>query len=240
MFNSKVIVVAGVIGFLLSFVTGLFSGVGFGFVLLRAIIFAISLGVLAAIIMFVFDKFLDMDSVEPSTYPTEVNVGSMVDVTVGEDELPEEDSAPGFYVDAKLASNGSSSSSNKGSTSESSANEGSNVVSGADFTSEKTEGLSANNSVVDNKPISEKTESSVQSGGFVKSDVQTMTSGANYRNFNENSSEDELDELPEFSSGKSDSSNFGSPFQKDSPLVDKGMQDAELMAQAIRTVLNKN
>jgi hypothetical protein len=43
-----------------------------------------------------------MVDIESNPMPTEVNVGSMVDVTVGEYELPEEDSAPGFYVDAKL------------------------------------------------------------------------------------------------------------------------------------------
>ena len=104
MFNSKVIVAAAVVGFLLSFFTGIFSGVGFGFVVLRAIIFAAILALLAVGVSYIFEKFLDMETGDSSQYTPEVNVGSMVDVTVGDDELPEEDSAPGFYVDATLNS----------------------------------------------------------------------------------------------------------------------------------------
>ena len=60
MFNSKVIVAAAVVGFLLSFFTGIFSGVGFGFVVLRAIIFAAILALLAVGVSYIFEKFLDI------------------------------------------------------------------------------------------------------------------------------------------------------------------------------------
>ena len=62
MFNSKVIVAAAVVGFLLSFFTGIFSGVGFGFVVLRAIIFAAILALVAVGVFYIFEKFLDMET----------------------------------------------------------------------------------------------------------------------------------------------------------------------------------
>ncbi len=239
MFNYKVIVASSIIGFLLSFITGLFSGVGFGFVLLRAIIFAIALGSLAAVIMFVFDKFLDMDSVETNSYTTETNVGNMVDINIGEDELVEEDSAPGFYVDAKLTPNGSASSSNANSGSTATQNVSSDVVANDSASSKPIENVSVKNENVASKNVAENVQSSGTTNGFVRTDVQSMTSSANYSNYNENNSDDELDELPEFSSGNNSSSS-GSSLYKDSPLMDKGVQDAELMAQAIRTILNKD
>ena len=77
MFNSKVIVAAAVVGFLLSFFTGIFSGVGFGFVVLRAIIFAAILALLAVGVSYIFEKFLDMETGDSSQYTPEENVGSM-------------------------------------------------------------------------------------------------------------------------------------------------------------------
>jgi hypothetical protein len=93
MFSSKIIVAAACVGFFLSFFTGLFSGIGFGLVLLRAVIFAALLAALFLGIKFVFERFLDMGEFENSPVPSEVNVGTMVDVTVGDDELTEEEQA---------------------------------------------------------------------------------------------------------------------------------------------------
>lgn len=230
MFNFKVIVAAAVVGFLLSFFTGLFSGVGFGFVLFRAIIFAVVLAALASGIMFVFERFLDMGTVETNSYSAEPNVGAMVDITVGEDDLTDEDSAPGFYVDAKLTPSGSesnSSVSNGGSTSLPEINLSNSLVKNSTLESQNLSGKSS--------------VGSTDASSFVKSDIQTMTSSAGYTGYNAESSEDELDDLPDFGSvSKSSTQLEDASFKDNSPMMDKGVQDAEAMAQAIRTMLNKD
>lgn len=240
MFNYKMIVAAAVVGFLLSFVTGLFSGVGFGLVLLRAIIFAIVLGLLASGIMFIFERFLDMDTLETSSLPKEVDIGGMVDISVGDDELTEEDSAPGFYVDAKVTNGSEGNSTDSVVNTVSSQLTNSNVSSENKVFSENTGNSQVDSATDTEKPVTENTQHSVQTNGFVKSDIQTMTSPISYGNYAENSSEDELDELPEFNSDNKGNSKTEGLFHKDSPIMENGVQDAEVMAQAIRTILNKD
>lgn len=223
MFNSKMIVAAACVGFFLSFFTGLFSGIGFGLILLRAIIFAALLAVLFLGIKFVFERFLDMGDVETSPVSSEVNVGSMVDVTVGEDELTEEDSAPGFYVDAKVTQKPT---------------ESADVSVSAE--QEKERPVSSSTS----SDLSQKQEDdelpTIQAGGFVKSDIQTMTSPSVSSNVDE-TSDDQLDSLPEFNNDKKGSTAFeSSSFHGSSSMMDTGAQDAEAMAKAIRTILSKD
>ena len=222
MFNSKIVVAAACVGFLLSFFTGLFSGIGFGLVLLRAIIFAVLLAALFLGIKFVFERFLDMGEFESNPIPSEVNVGSMVDVTVGDDELTEEDSAPGFYVDAKVAPV---------------SNESSTVKVSAELEKEVPISSSSSN-------ISQNQEGdafpTIQTGGFVKSDIQTMTSSSISNNVDE-TSDDQLDSLPEFNNEKKGSTDFeSSSIHGSSSMMDTGMQDAENIAKAIRTILSKD
>ncbi len=235
MFNSKVIVAAAVVGFLLSFFTGLFSGVGFAFVLLRAIIFAVVLALLASGIMIVFERFLDIGSAETTSYPTEVNVGSMVDVTVGVDDLPEEDSAPGFYVDTNLTSKSSK---------ENVAVSDSSTVSAIatnSVSSSTNETLVSGVEDVNKQKVNESksSHSPVEESGFVKSDIQSMTSSSNY-NYDKGSSDDELDDLPNFNSVVKDVTTENSSYKDSSSTIDMGVQDAEVMAQAIRTILSKD
>jgi hypothetical protein len=223
MFNFKMVVAAACVGFLLSFFTGLFSGIGFGLVLLRAIIFAILLAGLFLAIKFVFERFLDMGEFENSPVPSEVNVGTMVDVTVGDDELTEEDSAPGFYVDAKVAPKSTEPEEVKVSVEPKSEDSTSSSVSSIE--PQKQEG--------DELP-------NVQSGSFVRSDIQTMTSSSMSSDIDE-TSDDQLDSLPEFNDEKKGSTDFeNSSFHGSSSMIDTGAQDAEAMAKAIRTILSKD
>lgn len=222
MFNSKIVVAAACVGFLLSFFTGLFSGIGFGLVLLRAIIFAVLLAALFLGIKFVFERFLDMGEFENNSVPSDVNVGSMVDVTVGDDDLTEEDSAPGFYVDAKVTPSSS---------------ESSNVnVSSVPENEVPVSSSSSNESQNQEGDVFP----TIQTGGFVKSDIQTMTSSSISSNVDE-TSDDQLDSLPEFNNDKKGSTDFeSSSFHGSSSMMDTGAQDAEAMAKAIRTILSKD
>ena len=174
MFSSKIIVAAACVGFFLSFFTGLFSGIGFGLVLLRAVIFAALLAALFLGIKFVFERFLDMGEFENSPVPSEVNVGTMVDVTVGDDELTEEDSAPGFYVDAKVSPKSTEPEEVKVSVEPKSEDSTSSSVSSIE--PQKQEG--------DELP-------NVQSGSFVRSDIQTMTSSSMSSDIDETSDLDD-------------------------------------------------
>ena len=220
MFNSKMVVAAACVGFLLSFFTGLFSGIGFGLVLLRAIIFAVLLAGLFIVIKIVFERFLDLGEFENNSTPNNVGVGTMVDVTVGDDELTEEDSAPGFYVDAKLSPK---------------------------TTEEKISKENENNIIVPTESLESTTQNkvedeipSVQNNGFVKSDIQSMTSTRNISDVDETSDED-LDDLPEFNSGTKNTSSFGdSSLKGGTSFMDTGTQDAENIAKAIRTILSKD
>ena len=222
MFDSKIVVAAACVGFLLSFFTGLFSGIGFGLVLLRAIIFAVLLAALFLGIKFVFERFLDMGEFESNPIPSEVNVGSMVDVTVGDDELTEEDSAPGFYVDAKVAPSSDDSSTVKVSTEP-----------------EREVPISTSSSNISQNQEGDAFPT-IQTGGFVKSDIQTMTSSSISNNVDE-TSDDQLDSLPEFNNEKKGSTDFeSSSIHGSSSMMDTGMQDAENIAKAIRTILSKD
>lgn len=222
MFNSKIVVTAAIVGFLLSFFTGLFSGIGFGLVLLRAIIFAVLLAALFLGIKFVFERFLYMGEFENNSVPSDVNVGSMVDVTVGDDELTEEDSAPGFYVDAKVTP---------------SSNESSNVKVLSESESEVPVSSSTSNASQNQEG---EVFPTVQNGGFVKSDIQTMTSSSVSNSVDE-TSDDQLDSLPEFNNEKKGSTDFeSSSLHGSSSMMDTGMQDAENIAKAIRTILSKD
>ena len=222
MFNSKIVVAAACVGFLLSFFTGLFSGIGFGLVLLRAVIFAALLAALFLGIKFVFERFLDMGEFENNSVPSDVNVGSMVDVTVGDDDLTEEDSAPGFYVDAKVTPSSS---------------EPSNVnVSSVPENEIPVSSSSSNESQNQEGDVLP----TIQTGGFVKSDIQTMTSSSISSNVDE-TSDDQLDSLPEFNNDKKGSTDFeSSSYHGSSSMMDTGAQDAEAMAKAIRTILSKD
>lgn len=243
MFNSKVIVAAAVVGFLLSFFTGIFSGVGFGFVVLRAIIFASILALLAVGVFYIFEKFLDMETGDSSQYTPEVNVGSMVDVTVGDDELPEEDSAPGFYVDANLNSQESKQQSNVTPSvqSESVIQNSESSLNSVD-SAEKVKNDTMQKSIVEEKTnISSTAKPQPQSSGFVKSDVQSITSSTNYSDYTGDESDEDLDNLPDFGSVVKEVTKVdNSSFRDDSPMKEMGTQDAEAMAQAIRTILNKD
>ncbi|MCR5290083.1 MAG: hypothetical protein K6E51_08850 [Treponema sp.] len=103
--NPKRIIGAAIVGFVLSFFTGLFSGAIIGIVLLRAFIFACVFGALAFAILFLCEKFLDVGVSEPvaaSEAPSgEVHIrrpGGTIDISIGEDELPREENEPMFYV----------------------------------------------------------------------------------------------------------------------------------------------
>ena len=105
--NIKAVIVAAAAGFVLSFLTGLLSGAVILIVLLRAVIFAVVFGGLCAGIQLLADKFLGMSSAgELSTGISDVVkpvqtapvAGSVVNLTISDEDLPKEDNGPQFFV----------------------------------------------------------------------------------------------------------------------------------------------
>lgn len=89
MFGPKIPVVAAAVGFVLSFLIGLFSGAAFPVFLLRAVIMALFFAAVAAGVHLLIQRFLPelLDSTgETAGDQGEKTTGSVVDLTVGEQE----------------------------------------------------------------------------------------------------------------------------------------------------------
>lgn len=266
MFKPKPIAIAASIGFVLSFVVGLCSKVSFGFVLLRAFLFAILSGGICYLAMFVIQKFLkssDSASEAPAVESSETDS----ETTAAEDTLPDEDSAPEFYVsqsDVKKHTRGTKSVENISVRSESVGSETETSQSRAELKNaevRKEELPKSNNAF---KPISlgsEKTEKLAADDSAISASSQDV---ADVKNSSASDSateevpkktsslDEELDELPDFGSVVSDvldsdgdesseetSSSYSS---SSSSYSDSGAvtQDTETIAQAIKTMLSRD
>jgi len=85
MLEPKVPAIGASIGFVLSFLTGLFSGATFAVLLIRALCMAVLFGVLAAIARIVIIRFIPELLEEQTTNPgTDEQIGNVVDITVGD------------------------------------------------------------------------------------------------------------------------------------------------------------
>ena len=109
MFKVKNIVAGAVIGFVLSFLISIVSTHKSGTSFIRGIIFALVFAVISFAIDFVNGKFLEVetslsDSVDEGTKKTGQRTGSVVNITIDDENLTEEDKAPSFDV----SSNGNS------------------------------------------------------------------------------------------------------------------------------------
>ncbi len=98
MINLKFIGILAVFGFLLSFVLGLLGDVSFGFVILRAVISALVSGGTAALVSFVFRKFLSENAAETQTVRSSATTGNLVDIRIDEEPLPDTENSPDFFV----------------------------------------------------------------------------------------------------------------------------------------------
>ena len=104
MINLKFIGILAVFGFLLSFVLGLLGDVSFGFVILRAVISALVSGGTAALVSFVFRKFLSENAAETQTVKPSAMTGNVVDIRIEEEPLPDTENSPDFYVSQAYSS----------------------------------------------------------------------------------------------------------------------------------------
>ncbi len=108
MTKPNYIIIPVCVGFVLSFVIGLLSSVSFGVVLFRALLFAILFGVLGFGIGIVFRRFLlessDLDG--GNDVSGGARQGSVVDLSIGDEPLEEDENGPDFYVRKDISSSG--------------------------------------------------------------------------------------------------------------------------------------
>lgn len=101
MINPKYISISAGLGFIVSFLIGIFSGIAFGHVVLRALICALLFGAMAVGILFLNQKFLS-DGQTDADFDTSAEkasrVGGVIDITIDDDRLPEEEQGPRFNV----------------------------------------------------------------------------------------------------------------------------------------------
>lgn len=105
MLNPKNICICACIGFFLSFLIGLFSGVRFSYVLLRAFLFALLFAVLYVAVFFLYQKFLSTETSnsfgEPESTVTRKSPaqnGSVINIVVDDSNLPDDGMSPKFNV----------------------------------------------------------------------------------------------------------------------------------------------
>lgn len=105
--SAKYIGLFAVCGFILSFVSGLFSHSSILSVLLKALIFAVIFGLLGLGIYFIYSKFLSNGSAgdfqgeysaDSSSVPSASAVGQNVDITIQDEELAPSESENHFVV----------------------------------------------------------------------------------------------------------------------------------------------
>ena len=104
MINPKYIGIAACVGFVFSFFVGIFSGIGFGHIMLRALISALLFALLGAGALFLFRQFLSDTSdsgfdAPVSSRGTATGSGGLVNITIDDDSLADDAQELKFTVD---------------------------------------------------------------------------------------------------------------------------------------------
>lgn len=103
MHNTKQIIVFAIVGFILSLVCGFFSNSNFLHILLIAVGWALGFAVLGFLISFVFKKFLTVEDFGETVSPSNnvlksTSVGNNVDIVIEDKELDRTDSSNRYSV----------------------------------------------------------------------------------------------------------------------------------------------
>lgn len=221
MINPKFVTVAGISGFVLSLIVGMFAGNSFGIVFLRALLSAVGFTLMAVLGSFVYGRFLKTATTTESV--EEENTGKVSDLD--DDEPLTEDNGPGFYMDipGKRAFTSEVSKSVEGANSPGSETEDDDV---------KVNVVTTNETVTQSSPELKSTET-------VEKETVSSTS------FGQDS--EILDELPEISAytvKENDEDATETPMVADVSFVPSslndltGGHDANIYAQAIHTVMD--
>ena len=276
--NQKLIAGSAMMGFCLSCFAGFIGGAGLLVIFLRALIFGLIFGVLGWGVGFAFEKFLGISGADsPSSSfsaermsPSPERVSNTVDITIADERLPEEEQEPEFSVtkavktyhgvlDEKKSSPDAASSGNKAKNEVPENKNADPAVQRQQAVEKIAETLVQPETVAPKEesvsPPAEKKESSFE--GVVpdlsaSSEPDTAEPEKPKKASSVNSSDGELDELPDLSEIVDDDiRESGNTTINDSDFASSGpvktetkskasmpeIKDTELLAQAIRTAI---
>lgn len=186
MVNPKYICISAAVGFVLSFVIGIFSSVAFLHLIIRALIYAAVFAVLSIAINYLSKTFLSSDQTfdspqsDESSSSSKNSSGNLVNIVVDDSTLRDDSSAPKFSVtnpnifgdDAFSAEKNQESHSDNISSSPLS-------TSAKNYSDEKTQNPKEEKSyskASDDKKAAEK--KSADASGFVSADLRSITSSS--------------------------------------------------------------
>ena len=258
MINLKFVGILAVFGFLLSFVLGLLGDVTFGFVVLRAVISALVSGGTAALVSFVFRKFLSENAAETTTARPSSSTGNIIDIRVEEEPLPDTDNSPDFYVSQAYSSASKTFPYTQQAKQAASSAEPVKPAPAAEFTAVQLGNItsSGKDSVVEKnpepkvtpfvpKPLAQKETPVVSNAG------SAVTRTATSEKHSVSEELDSLEELPDIESMVSDSLESEPSVIEDSAFASEGSNsgvsvpdissggDTTVIADAIRTLLKR-
>lgn len=246
MINPRIITVSAGIGFCLSFLIGLIFKVNFLSLLFRAVIFALVFAVVVAIACIVFDKFLSNESNYDSELAKDSSsnaTGSVVNITVDDDNLPDDDYAPKFSVGNNRQALSSSvfGDDEKSSVDDISSSKESNSVNEAETSGDDSSVV--NSSVTNGSEsvtVSQNKDDSFQPVSLT--DVSKPSENTTSSKGSSNVLDDlpEIGELPSSVSSDSDSVDVAKSSDSSSGAISSSDQNTQLMAQAIKTLLAKD
>lgn len=241
MINPRIITVSAGIGFCLSFLIGLIFKVNFLSLLFRAVIFALVFAVVVAIACIVFDKFLSNESNYDSELAKDSSsnaTGSVVNITVDDDNLPDDDYAPKFSVGNNRQALSSSvfGDDEKSSVDDISSSKESNSVNEAETSGDDSSVTNGSESVT----VSQNKDDSFQPVSLT--DVSKPSENTTSSKGSSNVLDDlpEIGELPSSVSSDSDSVDVAKSSDSSSGAISSSDQNTQLMAQAIKTLLAKD
>ncbi len=245
MFNAKNMAVPAAVGFALSFLISIIATGKFPVSLLRAFIFAFVFAGIGFAVGFLGKKFLGVDVASDKMDQGGKNgskVGSVVDITIDDENLTEEEGAPDFDISTNKYSGGFRSSGidtytsapsalNKNSETAQSAS-GEKETSQSDFSAEKTETAVSGFEKQPNSPAESERET------LSSSEIDTLPDIGSFSGDSEEDDEDDAGIISDsdFARLDNEEESYGSTSSKE-PIVD---HDTKTIASAIRTLLKRD
>lgn len=246
--NPKIIGIFAGIGFVLSLLIGLFSGVKVSQLFLRAFMSALFSGLLAwglsFLLLKVFENVEELEAQQDDEAQKEV-LGNYVNISLGDDSLEEEDNAPHFFVNAKQMQSAPSV--------ETASRVKTDQQDGDTFT--KAELQKEGKGVQENKSFSEEKGKTVSEAVEEKNSFQprNLVEEAIHASKEEDTTEEaksiaeELDDLPaisvisrEMGANAEDVHDLGAGTMQVERVDGAPQEDTSTIAQAIRTALAKD
>lgn len=246
--NPKIIGIFAGIGFVLSLLIGLFSGVKASQLFLRAFMSAVFSGLLtwgiSILLLKVFENVDGLEEQQDDEAQKEV-LGNYVNISLGDDSLEEEDNAPHFFVNAKQMQSAPSV--------ETASRVKTDQQDGDTFT--KAELQKEGKGVQENKSLSEENSRFVSEAVEEKNSFQprSLVEEAIHASKEEDTTEEaksiaeELDDLPaisvisrEMGANVEDVHELGAGTMQVERVDGAPQEDTSTIAQAIRTALAKD